>query len=248
MALAPVAARAQTPQIVPATTSAPDTSHAGAPLRAGDAVLFRLRAPADAAQVFVAGSFNNWADNQNGAVTDAKFALTDAGDGHFTGYALVEPQVESYKFVVLDKAGNFTWIADPNVAKTDEQGNSEVDFSKIERLAPAANREGAPIRQGDAVLFRFRAPAGAAKVFVAGSFNDFAQANAGVITGDKYAMTPGANGLYTRRESIGAATEKYKYVVLGADGQFTWMSDPFVKATDDDGNSVVDFSKIDAVN
>ena len=245
-----MAARAQTlNQNVPAASlTAPDTSHAGPPLRQGDAVLFRLRAPDGAAKVFVAGSFNNWADNQNGAVTDAKFALTDAGDGNYAGYVLVDPSVESYKFVVLDKAGNYTWIADPSVLKTDDQGNSTLDFSKIERLAPAANREGAPIRQGDAVLFRFRAPEGAVKVFVAGSFNDFADANAGVISGDKYAMTPNANGLYTRRESIGKTNEKYKYVVLGADGQFTWMSDPFVKATDEDGNSVVDFAKVGAVN
>ncbi len=45
----------------------------GPPVREGDRVLFRLRAPA-AAAVYLAGSFNAWARNNAGKVTDQRFA------------------------------------------------------------------------------------------------------------------------------------------------------------------------------
>ena len=235
--LAPLGAWAQ--------TAPPETAQAGPPLREGARVLFRFHAPAGAQKVFLAGSFNNWADNQNGAVTDDKFALAKTGDGFYWTSVAVEPKVEQYKFVVRKADGQWDWLADPQVAATDAQGNSVLDFGKIGRLAPSANRQGAPLRAGDQVLFRFQAPADAVKVYLAGSFNNFADNENGVVRDEKFAMTPLPNGLYTKRETIGATTEKYKFVVVNQDDQTTWVADPNVALADANGNSVVDFGAIE---
>ncbi len=226
-------------------TAPPEAKQEGAPLREGDAVLFRFHAPANTAKVFLAGSFNGYANNTNGVVTEDKFALTPAGNDLFWTRALVDSKTEAYKFVVLDKAGNFNWVAEPFVKEADKDGNSTLDFGKIECLLASLTREGAPLRQGDTVLFRFRAPANTAKVFLAGSFNGFANPQDGVVKDEAFAMTLGEDGLYSKSVRLGNSTEKYKYVVLGKDGQFTWLPDPLVKATDADGNTVVDFSQIE---
>ena len=223
----------------------PQAAQDGAPLRDGERVLFRFRAPADAQKVFLAGSFNGYADNVNGAIGDDKFALTDAGDGHYFARVFVKPDLEQYKFVVLDKSGQFNWISDPNVAPTDNDGNSVLDFSQIGRIPATSNRQGPPVRAGEAALFRFRAPADAQKVFLAGSFNNYADNENGVVSDEKFAMTPGANGLFTKRFALGNTTEKYKFVVVNRAGETVWMNDPNVEATDDDGNSLVDFGKIE---
>ena len=218
----------------------------GPPVRDGERVLFRFHAPAGAQQVFLAGSFNNYADNVNGAVTDPKYAMTAAGGGDYYIRALVKPEFGNYKFVVRNQNGDFDWLADPQVPTLDKDGNSVLDFSQIASLPPSADREGTPLRaDGGEVLFRFRAPAGTQKVYLAGSFNNFADNENGVVSDEKFALTPDANGLYTKRVNIGDTTEKYKFVVVDKDGQTNWMSDPSVEATDEDGNSVVNFGAIE---
>ena len=225
--------------------AAPDLAQPGVPLRDGERVLFRFRAPANAQKVFLAGSFNNYADNVNGAVTDEKFALADAGDGVYSIRAFVKPELQNYKFVVLNQNGGFDWLADPRVQTLDKDGNSVLDFSQIERIAPAADRPGPPVRREGQVLFRFRAPAETQKVYLAGSFNDYADNKDGVVSDEKFAFAPGADGLYTKRENIGDTTENYKFVVVDKNGQTTWLADPEVEATDEQGNSVVNFGALE---
>jgi hypothetical protein len=43
----------------------------------------------------------------------------------------------------------------------------------FEPVPAAAAQDGPPVREGNRVLFRFRASAGATKVYLAGSFNDW---------------------------------------------------------------------------
>ena len=225
--------------------ASPDLNQPGPPLRDGERVLFRFRAPTNAQKVFLAGSFNNYADNVNGAVTDDKYALTNAGDGVYSIRAFVKPDLENYKFVVLNRNGGFDWLADPQVQTLDKDGNSVLDFSQIERIAPAADRAGPPVRNNGQVLFRFRAPAETQKVYLAGSFNNYADNKDGVISDERFAFTPGADGLYTKRENIGDTTENYKFVVVDKNGQTTWLTDPEVQTTDEQGNSVVNFGAIE---
>jgi len=249
--------RAQTtgvPSVSPASANAvgsdaapPEAKREGAPLRDGERTLFRFRAPTGAVKVFLAGSFNGYANNTNGAVTDEAFALNNAGGGFFWTRAFVDAKPQSYKYVVLDGRGKFTWLPDPNVTATDADGNTALDFGKLERIPASPNREGAPLRDGGDVLFRFRAPSDAVKVFLAGSFNGFANNANGAISDNAFALSRDASGLYQKRVTLGKTKEKYKYVVQDKNGHFVWLPDPSVKDTDDDGNSVVDFGAIEKV-
>ena len=69
----------------PLATAGDATPGAGAslPLRDGEPFLFRFHAP-EARNVFLAGCFNAWASNDNGAVRDLGFAMQPAGDGLWT--------------------------------------------------------------------------------------------------------------------------------------------------------------------
>lgn len=247
--------RAQTPG-VPVVSAAsanaigspavpPEAKREGAPLRDGERTLFRFHAPTGTVKVFLAGGFNGFAANTNGAITDDAFALNNAGDGFFWTRVFVDAKPQSYKYVVLDGAGKFTWLPDPSVTATDADGNSTLDFGKLARIPASPNREGAPLRDGDDVLFRFRAPANAQKVFLAGSFNGYANNTNSAVTDDAFALSRDADGLYKKRVTLGKTKEKYKYVVQDKDGKFVWLPDPSVRETDDDGNTVVDFGAIE---
>ena len=249
--LAPACAWAQAPTATNAARADAPTPPAqakqeGPPVRDGERILFRFHAPSDAVKVFLAGSFNDYANNQNSVITDDAFAMTKAGDGFFWTRVFVEAKTQQYKYVVQDKNGQFNWLADPQVNETDANGNSVLDFSKIGHLPASPDREGAPLRDGEQVLFRFRAPAGTAKVFLAGSFNNYGNNQNSVVSDEAFAMTRDKNELYTKRIALGATTEKYKYVVVNKDGT-TWVADPEVKAVDADGNTVLDFGKIESV-
>jgi hypothetical protein len=97
------------------------------------------------------------------------------------------------------------------------------------------------------VLFRFRAPASAVRVHLAGSFNAFAQNRNGAVSGGRFAMTQARNGLWFKRVEVDAGVHKYKFVAVDKDGKSTWLPDPHVAEADADGNSVLDFSKIGSV-
>ncbi|BCM94396.1 hypothetical protein IAD21_06303 [Abditibacteriota bacterium] len=111
-------------------------------------------------------------------------------------------------------------------------------------IPSVAQQEGPPVRVGTQVVFRFRAPQGTTKVYLAGSFNNFADNKEGAVTDERFAMTPLGNDLWFKKIPVEAKVEKYKFVVVGQDGRFNWVSDPHVPYVDGDGNSVVDFSTI----
>lgn len=247
--LAPCVAHQTPANAAPAqgVTTFPEAKQEGPPVRDGERILFRFHAPSDAVKVFLAGSFNAYANNQDSKITDEQFAMTKAGDGFFWTRVFVEPKTQQYKYVVQDKNGQFNWLSDPQVNGTDADGNSVLDFSKVARITASPDREGAPLRDGEQVLFRFHAPADAVKVFLAGSFNNYGNNQDSVVSDEAFAMTQDKNGLYTKRVALGTTIEKYKYVVVSKDGKSTWVADPEVKAVDEDGNTVIDFGKIERV-
>ena len=104
----------------------------GPPVREGDRVLFRFRAPA-AAKVYLAGSFNAWARNNRGNVTDQRFAMRPAGNGIWYRWVELEPRVHQYRYVVEDSNGSFQWLPDPHVEEADKDGNTVLDVSRLPR-------------------------------------------------------------------------------------------------------------------
>ncbi len=117
-------------------------------------------------------------------------------------------------------------------------------WAALQSAPAAATQDGPPVRDGDRVLFRFRAPAGATRVFLAGSFNAWARNNAGTVTDQRFAMRPAGGGLWYAWVNLEPKTYQYKYVVVGKDGKSQWAPDPHVKAVDATGNTVLDVSAL----
>jgi len=129
----------------------------------------------------------------------------------------------------------------PKAAERKESGSSwDKVWSALqtESIPDAAREEGPPVRVGDRVLFRFRAP-DAKKVYLAGSFNGFAQNHAGHVSSDRFAMQPLPDGMWYRWASLGPGTYTYKYVAESENGGQSWLTDPHGQATGNDGNSVL---------
>jgi hypothetical protein len=118
----------------PLTTLPSKAKQQGPPLRDGDYVLFRFRAPTDATKVFLAGSFNKFAHNQNGEITNNRFAMIPVGDNFYFKRVRLERTPQKYKFVVLDKNGKFRWVSDPQVKESDKDGNTVVNFGALQNL------------------------------------------------------------------------------------------------------------------
>lgn len=86
--------------------------------------------------------------------------------------------------------------------------------------------------------FEFR-DAGAARVYLAGSFNGWGPNTNGQITTPAHPMTRDADGVWSVTVPIADDLIKYKFVVEDAQGRFSWHPDPTVAQRDADGNSVV---------
>lgn len=103
---------------------------AAPPRSTEEGILFTFKSP-DAQNVYLAGSFNNWADNKNGAVTDLKYAMTRSEKGIWFKIIRLEGRVHRYKFVVTDKKGRTEWHSDPTVSRKDRDQNTVVDFYTV---------------------------------------------------------------------------------------------------------------------
>jgi len=97
---------------------------------------------------------------------------------------------------------------------------------------------------GRDVIFRFAAPAGTARVYLAGSFNGFAENSNGRVSDNRYAMRRSSTDVWWSGIPITGGGIKYKFVVESPSGVQTWVSDPFVPAKDGDGNTVFDVGSI----
>lgn len=104
---------------------------ASGPVRLGDHVLFRFRAPKGTVAVYLAGGFNGWAGNSNGKVTNRRYSMTSGPNGEFTRWEQLGPGEWSYKFVHQDRSGKQTWISDPALDDLDSDGNSRLRFESI---------------------------------------------------------------------------------------------------------------------
>jgi len=126
----------------------------------------------------------------------------------------------------------------PKKVKAGESWEKVQAALQNETIPGEAKEEGPPVRIGDRVLFRFRAP-DAKKVYLAGSFNGFAQNHSGHVSSERFAMRPLPGGMWYRWVSLGPGTYSYKYVVEETNGSQAWLTDPAVQATATDGNTAL---------
>ncbi|RMH54528.1 MAG: hypothetical protein D6679_13460, partial [Candidatus Hydrogenedentota bacterium] len=183
---------------------------------------FRFQAPSGTKSVSVAGSFNNWDAFAN--------PLSDPdGDGVWTVLIDLPPGEYQYKFVVNE----IDWKTDPENPRKIEDGfggeNSviAIEASTSAASASAAGAAGAAAgggRTSGGYVFRFRAPAGARSVSVAGSFNNWDMNATPMSDAD-------GDGVWEAEVNLAPGEYQYKYVVNGTD----WVVDPDNPAKADDG-------------
>jgi len=97
---------------------------AGPPLQRGESILFRFQAEAEAKNVYVAGNFNGWAHNNQGRITNPRFAMRKTESGVWYREERLHPDEIKYSFVVESAEGDFRWLTDPSVRENDGDGHS----------------------------------------------------------------------------------------------------------------------------
>ncbi|MEO0796879.1 MAG: glycoside hydrolase family 66 protein [Verrucomicrobiota bacterium] len=108
---------------------------AGPPLRDASGVLFRFSNLDDeeVEAVYLAGSFNSWANNDDGVVNNPRFLMRQAPSG--VRYAFIDtpsPTFE-YQFVLRTKNGEMIWMPDPSVDAR-SGNNSVLSLSDLDPL------------------------------------------------------------------------------------------------------------------
>lgn len=110
---------------------APSPEPAGAPSVRDGRVWFHFRPEGEPARVFLAGDFNAWAQNDNGRVSNARFAMQRSPEGTWSLAIPHDRDTFAYKFVVETSDRRFDWLPDPAVATQDSEGHSLVTLPRI---------------------------------------------------------------------------------------------------------------------
>ena len=168
------------------------------------AVLFQCQT--NAAQVYLAGDFNDWARNANGRITDPQFAMTQT-NGVWKKRVELEPGTYRFKFNVNGEPDG--WFAPE--AQRDADGNAIFRVhpdGRIEicrRISPRQTKQG--------VLFQLCAPE-AHIVYLAGKFNDWGKNRDGLVFDPHVAMTH-SNGIWVATIPLPPGRHEYQFVIDG---------------------------------
>mgnify|MGYP001333533508 CR=1 FL=1 len=95
-----------------------------------DGIRFTYR-DAGATRVYLAGSFNGWGPNTNGAITNGSHPMVRDTEGEWAVTVPIDDAIIKYKFVIEDAQGRFTWHADPSVPMRDGDGNSVITLAEL---------------------------------------------------------------------------------------------------------------------
>lgn len=180
-------------------------------------VTLTLRFP-EARTVHLAGAFNRWLANTGGMVTGQEmWMLRKAGDETWTITLLCRPGKYEIIYVV---DGGARWIPDPSLPSVGNEGHSLL------RVEPPPDPALLALPSADH-LFRFQAPAGAERIAVAGTFNDW---NPHAVP---LADTDG-DGVWTATAPLRKGMYLYRFVVNSVD----WCPDPENPFTSEDENGI----------
>jgi len=224
-----------TPAATPTTPATPDgdlTAH-----KTKDGILFQCIAPAANTTVYLAGDFNNWADNVGGQVADAKYKMDGpTASGIYSKTVQLEPGVHKFKYIV-----NTTWTAADWVKEKDADDNGVIYISGAGDvlLKNPVSPDWKPVSKDGKTTFQVYYPM-AKSVYVAGDFNTWGSNKDGVVSDASCAMKgPDANGVWQVTLPVGAGTHGYKFAIDGN----AWEIDPNADKQDSGGNSVLEVAK-----
>ncbi|HEV3271026.1 MAG TPA: glycogen-binding domain-containing protein [Candidatus Methylacidiphilales bacterium] len=208
------------------------------PQKTDKGIVFKFSSPGSSA-VYLAGDFNSWANNTNGAISDpsCKMAGPDA-QGVWNIVVKLDPGTHAFKFCVNGDAK--TWVT-PDWAKDfDKDGNALIYVTKAGEplLRNPVNSDWQPKQSSGSVTFSFYDPA-AQSVYLAGDFNNWAENQNGLVTNSKYLMKKSDDGVWQATVTLPPGKHLYKFTINGG----TWSPDPNGAGTDDQANSIIQVTK-----
>jgi 1,4-alpha-glucan branching enzyme len=205
------------------------------PQKTEGGVLFQCYAP-EARVVYLAGDFNGWANNVDGRITKAEFAMSGPDtNGVWRKTVKLDPGVYRFKFNLNGEASG--WFAPESIDELDGDKNAilHVDVSGNVVIRSAHNPKWRPQRTENGVTFQCYAP-GAHLVYLVGDFNEWGRNRDGLVFDPKLAMNgPDTDGVWRADIELKPGQHAYQFAI---DGDH-WIADPNVEERDDKGHSVV---------
>ena len=198
-------------------------------------MLFECYAP-KAQVVYLAGDFNNWANNQKGQITDGQYAMQGPDtNGVWRKIVSLPPGTHQFKFNL--NGDPLLWFVPKSVEELDADSNAVVRVTAAGEvsLRSSRNPEWKPRHTADGVLFQLYAP-DAHIVYLAGDFNQWANNRDGLVSGPKFAMKgPDIGGVWRADIKLPAGRNLYQFVIDGD----RWVTDPNAVENDSENHSVI---------
>lgn len=192
------------------------------PVATQEGVLFEVKSPGNRT-VYLAGSFNNWADNNEGDVMNDRYAMTRGKNSTWSKVMKLEPGRYIFKFV--QERGAFDeWFIPDGTPIVDDEGNAvfTVAANGDVYLGDGINPALTPKVDGDRVTFQLWAP-DAGMVYLAGDFNNWANNQEGFVSMVSAQMSgPDDNGVWRKTVELSSGENHYQFVI---DGEH-WIRDP----------------------
>jgi 1,4-alpha-glucan branching enzyme len=206
------------------------------PQKADEGVLFQCYAP-DARVVYLAGDFNGWANNVDGRITNAAFAMSGPDtNGVWRKTVKLGSGVYHFKFNINGEGNG--WFAPDSIDELDGDKNAvfRVNAAGDVLIRSTHDPKWNPRVTGHKALLQCYAP-DAHLVYLAGDFNDWGHHRDGLVFDPRFAMTgPDSNGVWGAEIELKPGRHAYQFVI---DGDH-WITDPNAEEKDDAGHSVVE--------
>jgi 1,4-alpha-glucan branching enzyme len=205
------------------------------PQKADNGVLFQCLVP-KATSVYLAGDFNNWANNDQGTISDPAFKMTGPdAKGLWRMVVKLDPGDHKFKFSVNGVADQ--WFTPEWATEHDSNGNGVIHVTDYGEplLRSQVNADWQPQQKDGKVTFRFYSPS-AQSIYIAGDFNKWADSNKGQVSDARYLMTKSDDGVWKVDVSISPGHHLYQFVIDGS----KWELDPNGAGKDDQNHSVID--------
>jgi 1,4-alpha-glucan branching enzyme len=204
------------------------------PQKADGGVLFQCYAP-DAHAVYLAGDFNSWANNVDGRITNAAFAMSGPDTkGVWRKMVKLDSGIYRFKFNIDGAATN--WFAPDSIDEIDGDKNAifRVDASGGVIIRSARNPKWKPRATERGILFQCYTP-DAHIVYLAGDFNDWGHNQDGLVFDPKFTMTgPNSDGVWLAEIELKPGRRLYQFVIDGD----RWIADPNADENDSEKHSV----------